>query len=88
LTFAVGCVFEFPVLVYFLTKIGILNPSFLKKYRRHTIVIILIVAAIITPPDMFSQILVSIPLYALFEMSIHISKRVYNNKRKKVEEAD
>ena len=87
LTFAVGCVFEFPVLVYFLTKIGILNPSFLKKYRRHTIVIILIVAAIITPPDMFSQILVSIPLYALFEISIHISKKVYNNKKKKEAEA-
>jgi sec-independent protein translocase protein TatC len=87
LTFAVGCVFEFPVLVYFLTKIGILNPSFLKKYRRHTIVVILIVAAIITPPDMFSQILVSIPLYLLFEMSIYISKRVYNTKKKKEAEA-
>jgi sec-independent protein translocase protein TatC len=85
LTFAVGCVFEFPVLVYFLTKIGILNPAFLRKYRRHTIVLILIVAAIITPPDVFSQILVSIPLYALFEMSIYISQRIYNKKQKQVE---
>ncbi|MGD0709575.1 MAG: twin-arginine translocase subunit TatC [Bacteroidales bacterium] len=86
LTFAVGCIFEFPVLVYFLTKVGILNPAFLRKYRRHIIVLILIIAAIITPPDMFSQILVSIPLYGLYEMSIYISQRIYN-KRKREEEA-
>jgi sec-independent protein translocase protein TatC len=82
----VGCIFEFPVLVYFLTKVGISNPAFLRKYRRHIIVLILIIAAIITPPDMFSQILVSIPLYGLYEMSIYISQRIYN-KRKREEEA-
>ncbi|NTW33185.1 MAG: twin-arginine translocase subunit TatC [Bacteroidetes bacterium] len=83
LSFATGLVFEFPVLVYFLTKAGILKPSFLTKYRRHIIVVILIVGAIITPPDIFSQIMVSIPMYGLFEMSIYISKIVYKKRIRK-----
>jgi sec-independent protein translocase protein TatC len=77
LTFAVGVVFELPILVYFLTRIGILTPDFLKKNRKYMFVILLILAAIITPPDMFSQILVVLPLIALYEFSIGISKRVY-----------
>jgi sec-independent protein translocase protein TatC len=80
LTFATGIVFELPVMVYFLTRIGILTPKFLKKYRRHAIVIILIIAAIITPPDVFSQTMVAIPLYLLFEISIYICKIVYRKK--------
>jgi len=83
LSFATGFVFEFPVLVYFLTKIGILKPSFLIKYRRHIIVVILIIGAIITPPDVFSQIMVSIPMYGLFEMSIYVSKFVYKKRCRK-----
>ena len=82
LTLATGLVFEFPILVYFLTKIGIITPAFLSKQRRYIIVIILVIAAIITPPDVFSQIMVSIPLYGLFELSIYISKIVYNNREK------
>ncbi len=74
---ACGIVFELPILVYFLTKIGILTPTILKKNRRIMLVIVLAVSAIITPPDIFSQILVSIPLIGLYEVSIVISKRVH-----------
>jgi sec-independent protein translocase protein TatC len=76
-TFAVGIVFELPILVYFLTKVGILTPDFMKKNRKYMIVILLLLSAIITPPDVFSQIMVVIPLMALYELSISISKRVY-----------
>jgi len=72
---ASGIMFELPAIVLFFTKIGLLTPDFLKKYRRHAIIVILIVAAIITPPDVFSQILVTIPLIALYEISIGLSKR-------------
>jgi sec-independent protein translocase protein TatC len=76
-TFAVGLVFELPILVYFLTKIGILTPNILKKNRRYMFVALLILSAIITPPDMFSQVLVVIPLIILYEISIGVSKRIY-----------
>lgn len=72
---ASGILFELPVLVYFLGRIGIITPEFLKRYRRHAIVVILIVAGIITPPDIFSQIMVSIPLLLLYEVSIMIASR-------------
>jgi sec-independent protein translocase protein TatC len=79
---ASGLIFELPLLTFVLTKIGIITPHFLVKYRKHSIVVIFIVAAIITPPDIFSQILVSIPLLVLFEVGIIISKRVYKKKQK------
>ena len=79
-TLASGLVFELPILAYFLSKIGLLTPQFLRKYRRHAIVVILIVAAIITPPDVFSQTLVSIPLILLYEVSILISAYVLRKK--------
>jgi sec-independent protein translocase protein TatC len=83
LTLAMGLVFELPIVVYFLTKIGLLGPSFLKTYRKHAIVVILIVAAFITPsPDITSQLLVAFPLFILYEVSIFVSKRA---DRKKVE---
>lgn len=72
-TLASGIIFELPVLVYFLTKIGLVTPVFLKKYRRHSIIIILALAAIITPPDIFSQVLVCLPLIILYEIGIKIS---------------
>jgi len=81
-TFAVGIVFELPILVYFLTKVGILTPQFMKKNRKVMIVIVLALSAIITPPDIFSQILVGLPLLALYELSIGISKRVYAKREK------
>jgi sec-independent protein translocase protein TatC len=80
LTFAVGLVFEMPILVFFLTKVGIITPNFMRKNRRVMIVVVLIVAAIITPPDVFSQILVSIPLLILYEISIIISQRVFKRR--------
>ena len=73
---SVGVVFELPVVVYVLSKIGIVTPEFLKKNRKYSFVIILILAAIITPPDVFSQLMVTIPLYSLYEVSILVSKRV------------
>ncbi len=76
-TFSVGLVFELPILVYFLTKIGVLTPDFMRKNRKYMYVIMLILAAVITPPDMFSQILVVLPLIVLYEFSIGVSNRVY-----------
>tara|TARA_R110002050_G_scaffold300586_1_gene470648 strand:- start:23668 stop:24498 length:831 start_codon:yes stop_codon:yes gene_type:complete len=73
---AAGVVFELPLIVYFLSKVGILSPKILKAYRKHFVVVALILSAIITPPDIFSQILVAIPLVFLYEISIHISGRV------------
>lgn len=73
---AAGVVFELPVLIYFLSKIGLVTPDFLRKYRRHAIVIILALSALITPPDIFSQFLVGIPLVILYEVGIGISKRI------------
>jgi len=83
---ASGLIFELPLLTFVLTKIGVITPSFLIKYRKHSIVVIFIVAAIITPPDIFSQILVSIPLLVLFEVGIVISKSVYRKKQKEHDE--
>lgn len=68
-----GIVFELPVIIYFLTRIGLVGPAFLRKHRRVAIVLILIVAAIVTPPEISSQIIVSIPILALYEASIFIS---------------
>lgn len=77
LTLVTGLVFELPMLVYFLTKIGVLTPQFMRHYRRHAIVVLLIIAAIITPsPDATSQVLVCIPLLALYEISIFVSAYV------------
>jgi len=76
--FLMGLVFEFPIVVLFLTRIGILTPRFMSRYRKHTIVVILIIAGLITPsPDIFSQLIVAIPLYLLFEISLQLSKRIY-----------
>jgi len=83
---ACGVIFELPVLAFFLTKIGILTPDFMKKYRRHAIVVIFIIAAVITPPDVFSQTLVAIPILVLYELSIIISKNVIKKKEKKYQE--
>ncbi len=80
---ATGLVFELPIVAFFLTKIGIITPTFMRKYRKHAIVVIFIVAAIITPPDVFSQMLVSIPLLLLYEVSIVVSARVMRKKEKK-----
>ncbi len=86
ITFATGLVFELPILIFFLAKIGLVTPGLLRKYRKHAIVIFFILAGIITPPDVFSQVLVSIPLYLLYELSIKITVRVVKNNLKKQQE--
>ncbi|MBT1705441.1 twin-arginine translocase subunit TatC [Chryseosolibacter indicus] len=85
--FGCGLLFQLPVVMYFLTKIGIVTPTFLRQYRRHSIIIILIVGAIVTPSaDPFSQALISLPLYLLYEISIIISANVIRNQKKQEEE--
>lgn len=83
LTLASGIVFELPIVIYFLSKVGIVTPMFMRKHRKHAFIIILVVAAIITPtPDISGQILVSIPLVILYEISIFVSAAVLRNKQK------
>lgn len=85
MTLITGVVFELPIVVYFLTKISILTPKFMRTYRRHAIVIILIVAAIITPTsDATTLMLVSVPLYILYEISIFVSAYVVKKKEENV----
>jgi sec-independent protein translocase protein TatC len=79
---ASGIMFELPMIVYFLSKIGLLTPQFMRAYRKHAIIIILIVAAIITPADVGTQILVTIPVLFLYELSIGVSWRVNKNREK------
>ena len=67
---------ELPLLIYFLTRMGLISAGFLRKYRRHALVILLVVAAIITPPDIFSLVLVILPLYGLYELSIKLAARI------------
>jgi sec-independent protein translocase protein TatC len=76
LIFVFGLVFELPILAFFLTKIGLISPAFLRNYRRHGIVIMVIVSAIITPPDVFTQLLLAGPLIFLYEISILVSQTV------------
>jgi sec-independent protein translocase protein TatC len=81
-TLSCGLVFELPIVMFFLSKLGIVTPTFLRKYRKHSIVVILIIAAIVTPPDIVSQIIVTIPLLILYEISIFISAGVLKSKQK------
>ncbi|WP_417199506.1 twin-arginine translocase subunit TatC [Bizionia sp.] len=76
---ASGLVFELPIVIYFLTKIGLVTPQILKKYRKFALVIVLIISAIITPPDIASQVIVAIPILLLYQISIYISKIVVRN---------
>jgi len=79
LVLACAIMFQLPIVVYFLTKAGIVTPKTLKVYRKHAIIIILIVSAIITPPDVVSQILIAVPILVLYQISIYISKTVISN---------
>ena len=82
MTLLMGLLFELPVLILFLTKLGIITPKYLRKYRKHTVIAILVVAGVITPsPDVFSQVVVALPLYFLFELSLFISARIYKKKQ-------
>jgi len=86
ITFASGFIFLLPIFSFFLSKVGILTPNFMKSYRRHAYVVMFLVAAIITPPDVFSQIMVAIPLLFLYEISIFISKVVTKQREKRLNE--
>lgn len=78
MTLVSGLIFEMPILVYFLSKLGLIGPAFMRKYRKHALVVILIAAAVITPsPDVTSQMIVAIPMYLLYEASIFVSASVH-----------
>jgi len=83
---ASGLIFELPIIVYFLTKIGLVTPKFLRKYRKYALVIVLILSAIITPPDIASQVIVAIPILILYQVSIYISKVVLRNQDRKAKQ--
>lgn len=76
-----GLFFELPMLVMIFTKLGIVSSDFLKKYRKHALVIILIISAVITPPDVISQILVAIPVLLLYEIGIMVAKRIEGQRK-------
>lgn len=84
---ACGSIFELPVLSYFLSKFGILSPEILKKYWKYAIVIAFILAAFLTPPDPFSQIMVAVPLSLLYILSIYVSKFAVRMRKREMEKA-
>ena len=87
-TLPAGIVFELPIVIYFLSKIGLVTPEFLRQYRKHAFVIILVVSAVITPPDVVTQLLIGFPLYLLYEISIKISARVVKKAAEKAKETE
>ncbi|MCL4131095.1 UNVERIFIED_CONTAM: hypothetical protein GTU68_022511 [Idotea baltica] len=84
---ASGLIFELPIIIYFLTKVGLVTPEILRKYRKFALVGVLILAAIITPPDIASQVIVAIPIIILYQVSIYISKVVIRNQERKERKA-
>lgn len=81
-----GILFQLPMVVYFLTRVGMVTPEFLRTYRRHSLVVILVLGAVLTPPDPFSQVLIAIPLLGLYEVSIYISRITLRRMRKRERE--
>ncbi len=81
-----GFIFELPIIIYFLTKMGLVTPEFLKEYRKYALVLVLILAAVITPPDIISQVIVAIPMVILYEVSIKISKFIIRKQEKETSE--
>ncbi|MCE6989159.1 twin-arginine translocase subunit TatC [Dyadobacter sp. CY323] len=81
LTLACGIAFQLPIVVFVLAKVGVLTPAFMREYRKHSMIVILIIAAVITPsPDIYSQVIVAIPLFVLYEVSILVAGRVEREK--------
>tara|TARA_R110002049_G_scaffold35067_1_gene113556 strand:- start:1055 stop:1447 length:393 start_codon:yes stop_codon:yes gene_type:complete len=78
-----GLIFELPIVIYFLTKLGLVTPEILIKYRKIALVLVLTISAVITPPDVVSQIIVAIPILILYQVSIYISKVVLKRDAKK-----
>jgi sec-independent protein translocase protein TatC len=86
-TLACGVIFQVPVISYFLSKVGLLDPDIMRKYRRHAIVAILIVAAFLTPPDPVSQMMIAFPLLILYQFAIFLSKIAARKRKKELEKA-
>lgn len=84
-TLATGLIFELPIIVYFLARLGLLTPEWMRTYRKHAFVLILILSAIITPPDISSQVLVCLPIIGLYEISIKICARVVKRQQRELE---
>jgi sec-independent protein translocase protein TatC len=72
-TMPVGIIFELPIVVYYLSKMGLVTDTFMRNYRRHSIIVILVIAALVTPPDIMTQVIIGIPIYFLYEISIGIA---------------
>ena len=81
LTLVLGLVFQLPVIAFFFGKLGVVSSEFLKQYRKYAFLVIMVVAAIITPPDLMTLVLVTIPLYLLYEVSILVLKRMERRKQ-------
>ena len=75
-TLPAGMIFELPIVVYFLAKLGLITAAFMRQYRRHAFILILVLSALVTPPDVVTQFLIGIPLYFLYEISIFIARRM------------
>ncbi|WP_232296846.1 twin-arginine translocase subunit TatC [Microscilla marina] len=88
LVLACGILFQLPVVVYFLAKVGLITPTFLRAHRRHSVVIILILSAVLTPPDIFSQVFIAMPLSFLYEVGIWIAVRVERQRLKELAEEE
>ncbi len=86
LVLAAGILFQLPIVVFFLTKAGLVTPAILRQYRKHAIIVILILGAVLTPPDPFSQLLIALPLLGLYQVSIYISTYVLRKEQKKLKE--
>jgi sec-independent protein translocase protein TatC len=76
LVMACGIMFQLPMIVFVLAKLGVVTPKFLRTYRKHAIVVIFVVAAVLTPPDVTSQIIMSVPLLILYEIGIYVARVV------------
>ena len=76
ISLATGLMFQMPIAIFVLSRMGLVSSSFLKRYRRHAIIVILIISAILTPPDLMSQIILALPTLLLYQASIAICKRI------------
>ncbi len=86
LVLACGIMFQLPVVAYFLSEAGFITPQIMRAYRRHAFVVILVLSAILTPPDVISQMLIALPLLVLYQVSISLSAMVLRRKTKKLKE--
>jgi len=80
-----GILFQMPLLIYFLAKIGLITPEFMRKYRKHAFVMILVLAAVLTPPDIITQFLIGVPVYGMYELSIFVAARTTRKRQKELD---